>query len=569
MNTLEQAIAQRGFRVVRPVERPQEAGRSAHFATHEPTKRPVILEQFQWSEPDVREANLQRCDREVKPLAALKHSGIPPFVTCFRIPDGLCLVQSVVKAKPLSTLKNLTPEQIQQIAHSALEALVYLQSQSPAIVHRNLRPETIWVDAEFNAYLTGFEIGSPSQSQMAAKSADSRVFLSREQLANRPLTEAADLYSLGVTLICLLTQTPPSEVTRLIGKDGNLSFKRSVPTNVSLTFVDWLETLVQPLAKDRYANAAVALAALQSFELTRMPEAAIDPPEMVLTAQKFKEKLVQTIVVKNPVPDTVFQGKWEVVHPTEAASVAGSRSWITIAPTTFQGNVTRCQVTIDTGKLRANQSYRRQLLLHANTGEKTHRVDVQIQTAPLPLQTLPYATLAVPLLVAVVLYFLGFGMVAGAKIIAWIGFFLVQPTALMSGYLLGLNQVDNAKSWLSINGAFASASMIFGLLFGPFLPIGVLLGSTAGAISGFAASMVVKPLVGKVSTVTATIVALMTAAFGASLGIGLKLGFGNLQVVGLLAATGLPLVIFVGRSLVQNAAVLKDYRASESSLIRS
>lgn len=82
-----------------------------------------------------------------------------------------------------------------------------------------------------------------------------------EQLFNHQLAPASDLYSLGATLICLLTETKSTEVDKLVDESYRLNFKLLVP-KLNLQFVAWLENITAANLKQRYPNAATALAAL-------------------------------------------------------------------------------------------------------------------------------------------------------------------------------------------------------------------------------------------------------------------------------------------------------------------
>jgi serine/threonine protein kinase len=82
-------------------------------------------------------------------------------------------------------------------------------------------------------------------------------FMPPEQMFNREITIASDLYSLGVTLICLLSRTNANDVGSLMDETGKINFyqlkKRLPPLNSA--FLDWLEKMVNPNYKDRYENA--------------------------------------------------------------------------------------------------------------------------------------------------------------------------------------------------------------------------------------------------------------------------------------------------------------------------
>ena len=54
-------------------------------------------------------------------------------------------------------------------------------------------------------------------------------FMPPEQELNGTVTINSDLYSLGVTLICLLTGTSSTNVRKLIGRNHRFNLKKLVP----------------------------------------------------------------------------------------------------------------------------------------------------------------------------------------------------------------------------------------------------------------------------------------------------------------------------------------------------
>ena len=65
-------------------------------------------------------------------------------------------MQEYKNAPSLAERHSFIPEQVKQIAESVLEILVYLQNRVPSVIHRNIKPENILVDEQFNAYLIDF-----------------------------------------------------------------------------------------------------------------------------------------------------------------------------------------------------------------------------------------------------------------------------------------------------------------------------------------------------------------------------------------------------------------------------
>ncbi|MEH1834233.1 MAG: hypothetical protein V7L29_19710 [Nostoc sp.] len=80
------------------------------------------------------------------------------------------------------------------------------------------------------------------------------------------LTEASDLYSLGATLICLLTDTPSIDIGKLVDDKYRFDFHKLVSL-INPRFESWLMKMVERKQKRRYANAAVALEALKPIQV--------------------------------------------------------------------------------------------------------------------------------------------------------------------------------------------------------------------------------------------------------------------------------------------------------------
>jgi serine/threonine protein kinase len=93
-------------------------------------------------------------------------------------------------------------------------------------------------------------------------------FMPPEQMFNRQLTVASDLYSLGATLICLLIGINSTEVGSLMDDTGRINFKHRL-LQLSPEFLDWLQKMVEPNFKHRYPSADAALNALIPLEVVQ------------------------------------------------------------------------------------------------------------------------------------------------------------------------------------------------------------------------------------------------------------------------------------------------------------
>jgi hypothetical protein len=175
---------------------------------------------------------------------------------------------------------------------------------------------------------------------------------------------------------------------------------------LSLRFIGWLEKMVQPKQKDRFTNAELALESLKPLDVIRVPGVDFSETVLEFEANWLGEKLRRDITIKNPIPDTLLEGRWEVApHPQDPPHTPDNHAWISVTPAQFSRNNIRCQVEVDTSKLMANKQYKRQLILHSNAYPASHTLIVKVQTAALPIEErkLPYLGLIKLFLITAVL----------------------------------------------------------------------------------------------------------------------------------------------------------------------
>lgn len=216
---------------------------------------------------------------------------------------------------------------------------------------------------------------------MSSVAAGTFGFMLPEQMFNRKMSEATDLYGLGATLICLLTGTKSTAMDTLIDEDSRIAFKPLVP-KLSLRFISWLEKMAQPKQKDRYPDASAALETLKPIYVIRIPEVKFNQFRLLFQATKLGEKLTQTIIVSNSIPEPVLEGKWSVSpHPSDSPLTPNDHAWISFQPSKFASNRTECKVVVDTGKLMIDKVYEREIVLHTNASQETHFLKIKVKTA--------------------------------------------------------------------------------------------------------------------------------------------------------------------------------------------
>lgn len=231
---------------------------------------------------------LEMFEREALTLAQLSHPCIPQYLGCFHI-DTPCdrhfyLVQERIFGHSLETLirnQGWWPDEahVQAIALQVLEILDYLHSHQPPVIHRDIKPHNLIRTHEGEIVLVDFGAVQEAFRHTLSRGGTfigTLDYMPPEQFRGEA-TFASDLYSLGVTLLDLLTG--PNTVAELPAKRLKLDFRAAV--NISTSFAHWLDRLIEPTAEDRFQSSQSAKRALlEPAALTyqaQLPQSGLAP----------------------------------------------------------------------------------------------------------------------------------------------------------------------------------------------------------------------------------------------------------------------------------------------------
>jgi serine/threonine protein kinase len=114
-------------------------------------------------------------------------------------------------------------------------------------------------------------------------------FISPEALLNRPLSLSSDLYSLGATLICLLTGTSSSEIADLVNSSFEIEFQHLVTGVEDYSLVHWLSKMVAPDPHRRFDCAQNAADELETLKEEIVDHSADDWAEWSLLKNEWAE----------------------------------------------------------------------------------------------------------------------------------------------------------------------------------------------------------------------------------------------------------------------------------------
>jgi serine/threonine protein kinase len=257
------------YQIQRELGRNREGGRISYLAQRlDKECELVVIKQFRFVQTDANWQGFKTYEREIQFLRELDHPRIPRYLDSFETSDGFCMVQEYKAAPTLSDRRTFKPIEIKKIALSVLEILADLQQRVPPIFHRDIKPENILVDEECRAYLIDFGLARIDRQEVAVSSmvAGTPGFMAPEELFNRPLSKASDLYSLGATIICLVTNTRSIDISNLLNDNYCLKFEHLV-TGVNPLFIKWLQKTIAPNPRDRFPDAETAKLQLESIDI--------------------------------------------------------------------------------------------------------------------------------------------------------------------------------------------------------------------------------------------------------------------------------------------------------------
>jgi len=237
-------------------------------------------------------------EREANTLQNLHHPAIPNYLDYFEVdePDtrGFALVQTYINAPSLETVvkggRKFSEAEAIELADRVLSILTYLHGQIPPVIHRDIKPSNILLgNRSGNSIGDVYLIDFGSVQTAASKDGGtitivgSYGYIPLEQFGGQT-TPASDLYSLGMTIIYLLTGTHPAELTPV---NGQVKFT----AEISNRFHRWLEKMTQPHLDRRFDSARLAQIALTSEEGSYGDFTHLKPANTKVQLYRDREKI--------------------------------------------------------------------------------------------------------------------------------------------------------------------------------------------------------------------------------------------------------------------------------------
>lgn len=318
----------------------RQAGRRTFLACDLQTQELVIIKllifgsDFDWQ-------NLKLFEREAETLKSLSHPAIPRYLDFFEInlPElkGFALVQTYVEGKSLEQHlkagRNFSEQEVKQLAKSLLEILAYLHDRQPPVIHRDIKPSNILLCDRTahnigNVYLVDF--GSV-QTLAATEGGTITVvgtygYMPPEQFGGRA-NPASDLYSLGATLIYIITGKHPADLPQY---DFQIQFEQYCD-RLSPVLISWLKLMTQPRLEKRLNSATKALQALEQKQQLQIDRSFLIPTKPLESKIQLKTNADSIDIILPPIGAKMEQVAYSV--PAFIFSViawSGNLPWMLI-----------------------------------------------------------------------------------------------------------------------------------------------------------------------------------------------------------------------------------------------
>ena len=264
--------------------------------------------------------------REAEILAKLRHENMPRVTDYFEIENqGQYLVMDYIEGEDLrqrmDRLGILPDEEVITIGLAVCEALTYLESRTPPVVHRDVKPGNIKITPTGHIFLVDFGlVKTLRDSQITETGARAMTpgYSPPEQYGTARTDQRSDIYSLGATLYAALTGAIPEDSLARAMNQETLTPIRKHNQRVSRRLGAAIENSLEVLPENRYQSADEFRQALLSARSIsrRHDELLVEPPpipEVIPDADEFQEN-GKTADISDQVKPKIQPGaRWTII----------------------------------------------------------------------------------------------------------------------------------------------------------------------------------------------------------------------------------------------------------------
>ncbi|MEZ2233723.1 GUN4 domain-containing protein [Microcoleus sp.] len=274
---------------------------------YKPSKPPCVIKQFypQFQGTSSIQKAAELFELEAVRLEQLgKHSQIPDLLAYFSQDGRQYLVQEFIDgenlAEALESEGYFSETQIRDLLNNLLPVFEFIHSRQ--VIHRDIKPENIIIRQDRQLVLVDFGAAKyATQTDLAVTGTriGTAGYTAPEQANGKPI-HASDIYSLGVTCLCLLTQVEPIDL--FDDSEFEWVWREHLKTSVSSELGQILDKMIQPAIKKRYQSATEVLQVLACQSPQPSPQVSPPPPDSLKSARGVDYTRLR---------DLLAAGKWK------------------------------------------------------------------------------------------------------------------------------------------------------------------------------------------------------------------------------------------------------------------
>lgn len=261
--------------------------RSGVYRGLDETDNSILIKSFEFN--NGQSWGFQRqLEQETAILKSLSYHKIPKYLDSWKDDNVFYLVREYIEGNFLVTSKVFTQEKVINIALQLLDILIYLESCN--VTHHDIKPQNIIIDSEENIYLIDFGISrklSDKTLSITTQFTGTEGFIAPEKILLHRADNRSDLYSLGMVLACMITNTKASEAVNLLNDDFELHSNIRT-SGYSPELIEWIIKLTKRKPIDRYKSASIAKTCLVNKKIQR-----VNKPLFNYNSAYLKGKLIK------------------------------------------------------------------------------------------------------------------------------------------------------------------------------------------------------------------------------------------------------------------------------------
>ena len=215
-----ETVLQGRYRIVRSLG--QGGMGTVYEAVDERLDSTVALKETLFADERLR----KQFEREARLLARVHHQALPRVSDHFAEGEGQFLIMQFIPGadlaeKSVQRQAPFTAGEVFKWADQLLDALDYLHTQEPPIIHRDIKPQNLKVTSRGQIILLDFGLAKGQASEISRVTTSASIFgytpnyAPLEQIQGLGTDARSDLYALAATLYHLVTGVkPPDALTR-------------------------------------------------------------------------------------------------------------------------------------------------------------------------------------------------------------------------------------------------------------------------------------------------------------------------------------------------------------------